>query len=212
MIQAQLDLRHRSWGGARSKAGRKKLKNRHDPDHLVRPEVRDDIPVHVVLRTLPDVPRLRTGAMYRAIHRALAHSLRIGDFRIIHTSIQSNHLHLIVEAGMKGSLSDGMRRVAIVAARAINRAAGRKGKVFAFRYHSTRITTPKQMRNTLTYVLNNWRRATTRIGRALAVDPYSTGVWFHHWRGVGRFEMPAGLEAVPAANPMSWLLTTGWLH
>ena len=154
--------------------------------------------------------------MCRAIQRALEHSLDIGDFRIIHTSIQSNHLHFIVEAGMKQSLSRGMQAVAIVAARAINQAAKRTGKVFAFRYHSTRITTPRQMRNTLAYVLNNWRRHDEdRKGdraRAAAIDPYSTGIWFHHWRGIGRFEMPPTFDPLPAANAMSWLAIEGWLR
>jgi len=113
---------------------------------------------------------------------------------------------------MKESLAHGMQRLAIVAARAINRAASRRGKVFAFRYHSTPISTPRQMRNTLAYVLNNWRHHGEDRARSAAIDPYSTGIWFRHWRGVGRFVKPAGFEALPAASPTTWLLTTGWLR
>jgi REP element-mobilizing transposase RayT len=211
-VQTELDLRRRTWGGARPNAGRKKIDHAHDPQHLRRPEVREDVPLHVVLRTLPGVPRLRTNAMYGAIHGALEYalSLAVGEFRIVHTSIQSNHLHFIIEAGMKESLSNGMQRVAIVAARAINRVARRSGKVFAFRYHSTRITTPRQMRNTLAYVLNNWRHHDEDRGRD-KLDRYSTAIWFRHWRGVGRFSMPKDFDPLPSANPTSWLLTTGWL-
>ena len=40
----------------------------------------------------------------------------------------------------------------------INKTLERTGKVFQFRYHRVDITTPRQMRCALAYVLNNWRR------------------------------------------------------
>ena len=215
-LQPQLDLAPRTWGGARPGAGRKRRTDRHDPDHVLRPEVSATSPIHVVLRTLPSVPRLRQATMYRAIRHALEQAFRTAAFRVVHTSIQSNHLHLIIEASHRDALRRGMQSLAITAARAINRAAGRRGKVFAFRYHATRITTPRQMRNTLAYVLNNWRRhgedQRSARARAAKIDPYSTAIWFGHWRGTERFEVPSGFAALPAANATSWLLTTGWLR
>ncbi len=87
--------------------------------------------------------------------------------------------------------------LAITAARAINRAAGRRGKVFAFRYHATRITTPRQMRNTLAYVLNNWRRhgedqrsARARAAKIIRTRPRS---------GSGTGGAPSGSRCHPAS-------------
>jgi putative transposase len=78
--------------------------------------------------------------------------------RIVHMSIQGNHVHLIVEAIDEKALAAGVQRFEIILAKAINRVLERKGKVVAFRYHRVDITTPRQMRNALSYVLNNWRR------------------------------------------------------
>ena len=117
---------------------------------------------------------------------------------------------------MRDHLIKGMQSLAIRLARAINRDCGRTGKVFAYRYHATPIFSPRQMRNALAYVLNNWRRhredrGSDRAATAL-VDPYSTGVWFTGWKDLEYqlFSLPAGFEPLPSANPMSWLMTAGW--
>ena len=217
--QLQLDIETSppTWGGARAGAGRKRIKGRHDADHCRRPDVSPSVPIHVVLRTRRDVPRLRQGKTYRAIRRALDRTMtRGGAFRVVHTSIQHNHMHFLVEAEHRDVLTKGMQALAIGAARAINRNYGRHGPVFAYRYHATPITSPKQMRNALAYVLNNWRRhredrGHPRASRAL-VDPYSTGIWFTGWKGMEDrfFTRPPDYEPLPAANAMSWLMTTGW--
>lgn len=207
-------LRVRKHGGLRPGAGRPRNRVRHDADHVRRPEVNPKHPLHVVLRTVPGVPRLRSAAIFPAIRAAIARTMR-SAFRVVHTSIQGNHLHFIVEAERRELLTRGMQALAIIAARAINRVVGRTGKVFAHRYHATPIRSPRQMRHTLAYVLNNWRRhgedrASARAGAA-AIDPYSTAIWFGGWKGVGRFRWRKTFEPLPSANPTTWLLTVGWL-
>ena len=215
--QLGLDLAPRTWGGIRAGAGRKRIKNRRDPEHVARPYWPASVPSHVVLRTVDDVPRLRVLAIYLAIRAAMLLTLRRGAFRIVHMSIQHNHLHLIVEAVTREAMTRGMQGFAIAAARGINRACGRTGKVFAFRYHATPITTPQQARNTLSYVFNNWRKHGEDRGNANArarsakIDPYSTAIWFGGWKGMTEhFDVPAGFEPLPAANAMTWVLTVGW--
>ena len=215
--QLGLDLTPRTWGGMRTKAGRKKSGTRRDPLHRVRPELARHDPVHVVLRTNRAVGRLRRGSIYAAIRRALRRSLGKADFRVVHVSIQHNHLHFLVEADHKDALRLGMQGLAIAAAHAINRARDRSGKVFEFRYHATQITSPAQARNALAYVLNNWRRhredlAHDAAERAL-VDPYASGLAFTGWAGAPRFAIPDGYEPLPVASPQTWLLETAWqLH
>src|SRR5690606_34584495 len=154
-------------------------------------------PVHVVLRTRCEVGRLRRRVVFQAVKRAMRRMLAsAGSFRVVHASIQHNHLHLLVEAEGKRALSRGMQTLTINVAKAINRSLGRSGKVFEFRYHGTAITTPRQARNALAYVLNNWRRHrehTRTLQAADAhLDPYSTALAFDGWRGFGRFVVPPG--------------------
>ena len=143
-------------GGARPNAGRKKSAAfRFDPSHAARSELSFKHPVHVMLRTLSSVPRLRQRAGYEAVRRTLAHFIDGDDFRVVHISIQRNHLHLIVEAANKQALRRGMQRFAIRAARALNEGFDRAGKVFAFRYQAKQITSASYARNAISYVLKN---------------------------------------------------------
>jgi REP element-mobilizing transposase RayT len=212
--QLDLDLRPKTWGGARKGAGRKKTGRCSDAPHRERPAIRKHEVQHVVLRTRKDVPRLRRGATYAAISRALRHTLGEHAFRVVHTSIQHNHLHFLIEADNKAAFSHGMRSLAITAALAINKVCDRSGEVFAYRYHATAIRTPRQMRNALAYVLNNWRRhredERSPAARMATLDPYSTAIHFRGWKQAPKFGVPAGYEPLPSAEATTWLLRIGW--
>src|SRR5688572_3171514 len=156
-MQMDLDLTARTWGGARTGAGRPKAEG-HDSPHRSRPEHVGRFPVHVVLRARPEVGRLRRPEIHDATRGSLAKVAARTDFRIVHLSLQHNHVHLIVEAHDNDALESGMRAFAISLARRINRALDRRGRVFAFRYHTTTLRSPTQVRNAIAYVLGNWRR------------------------------------------------------
>ena len=198
-------------GGARPGAGRPRLRHKHDPSHAARPVHRARHPSHITLRVVRAVGRLRKRKLWAALKRA-AIQLGISDaFRIIHISIQGNHIHLLVEATDKDALADGMRRLEILVAKKINAALARIGKVFEFRYHRVDITTPRQMRGALAYVLNNWRRhredVTTPGAENALIDPYSTAWAFDGWADLD--EVP-DWERLPSAEPRTWLLRVGW--
>jgi hypothetical protein len=131
------------------------------------------------------------------------------EFRVVHASIQGTQLHFIVEAGDTDALMRGVQAFAISLARRINTACGRRGKVFT-RYHATAITNPRQARNTLAYVLNNWRHH-REDSRGAAIDPYSTGYAFDGWREPRTWAAP-DFEPLPAISPTTWLLRIGWRH
>jgi len=159
------------------------------------------------------VRRLRQSVMFHALRGVLRRTLGHPDFRIVHVSIQHNHLHLLVEAASRLVLTRRMQSFAINAARAINATDGRCGKVFAHRYHATQIRTPRQARCALAYVLNNWRHHREDLvrGRAFeaAVDPYSSGLSFTGWKGRG-FRVPSGYRPLPVTPPATALLRSRW--
>ncbi|HET9625581.1 MAG TPA: transposase [Kofleriaceae bacterium] len=113
----------------------------------------------MVLRTAPGIGNLRRRSIFLAIREGTLVAARRADFRIVELSIQRAHMHLIVEAGDKTALAKSLQGFQVSAARYINAAlAGRRGAVFPDRYHAVMITTPRQMRHTLAYVLGNWRK------------------------------------------------------
>lgn len=164
--------------------------------------------MHFTLRLGSKLPSLRGAAEKTAIFAALSAGRERFGFRLIHVSIQSNHLHMIAEAADRRALSRGIQGLAIRVARALNRVWRRSGKVFADRYHATQLRSPRAVRNALAYVLLNHRRHGSVLP---GPDPYSSGAWFDGWRGGGpKWPKGVGPGPAPTAAGQSWLLTVGW--
>jgi hypothetical protein len=94
-------------------------------------------------------------------------------FRILHISVQSDHLHMMVEAMDAGSLSAGARGLSIRMARAINKTLGRCGRVWGDRYHARALKMPREVRNGLVYVMMNVKKH--HRGRWRGLDPLLVG-------------------------------------
>jgi len=162
-------------GGKRKGAGRPKRGLRASERHEAREEVRASWPVHVTLRVGREVPYLRKRNIWRAIAKATIAATKTGAIRLVHASVQHDHLHLLVEANDQYALAKGMHAFEVSAAHWINRAAGRRGRVFPDRYHVHVLKTPRETRNGLQYVLCNWRKHGEDVHDRGAIDWFSTG-------------------------------------
>jgi REP element-mobilizing transposase RayT len=155
---------------------------------------------------------LRRGRCYQVVRRALAEGCLRPGFRVVEFSVQNTHIHLICEADHRTALSRGLQGLFIRMAKALNRELGRKGRVFADRYHDHVLKTPSKVRNALAYVLNNARRHAAQRGRAYGgrwVDPCSSAPDFRYWTGLGRRRPPPGNDP-PLPRARCWLLRKGW--
>jgi putative transposase len=136
------------------------------------------------------------------LRRALGAASR-QTFGVVEFSVQSNHVHLLIEASSSGALSRGMQGLAIRLAKAVNRVLRRHGRVWADRYHARPLRTPREVRHGLVYVLLNGRKHWVS-GRG--TDPCSSGRWFRGWRQ--SVQVSRGLSPVVPAR--TWLLSVGW--
>jgi REP element-mobilizing transposase RayT len=199
------------WGGRRAGAGRKPGRNPRDP-HRTRPSLAARFPCHVTLKTRPGLPSLRSARFVREFERTLRAACERGRFRVAHYSIQPNHVHAIVEAASREDLACGMNPIGARFARAVHRAFGLRGLVLADRYHLHILRTPREVRNSLAYVLLNARRHAAKLGRRLVrtarIDPASSGRWFEGWRSPPALRTGSDPPAVAAAR--TWLLAVGW--
>jgi putative transposase len=204
----QQELRFRTHGGRRERAPTAIVHQRRGAPHRARPLHDKSRPVHVTMRRARRLPSLRKQTLFLAIRRALPKTAREW-FRVVHFSVQADHIHMVVEGDDKVSLSRGLAGLSIRLARAINRVAGRRGQVFSERYHARALGSPREVRHCLVYVLLNFRK---HLNRPAGVDPASSGFWFHGWkaRASGR---PPGWdddEPVPVQPARTWLARKGW--
>jgi REP element-mobilizing transposase RayT len=210
------------WGGARAGAGRKGAERGNVP-HRARSLQRAAEPVHVTMRAR--LCPLRSQHVFPTIRLALVRATRRDPtrFRILHFSVQRDHIHLVVEAVDKRALSSGMRSVAVRVARYVNDLLSRSGPVWADRWHGRALRTPREVRNALRYVLLNFRKHAH--GRSAAgIDPFSSAAWFDGWRGfrsTSGVSPPLTMPSAPSTNPpelavppvgtaRTWLARVGW--
>src|SRR5688572_15813967 len=196
----QLPLRapqSKGWGGRRAGAGRPKRSDPGNP-HRARPSLKPTIPLHVTLRLVRGVESLREPKLWKAVERAMREGAIRFATRVVHFSVMSNHLHLLVEARDKRHLSAAMKGLAVRIARRVNARIGRKGQLIAERYHARPLRTPSEVRKALHYVRHNYRHHLEERGIRLApnwVDPCSSdGVKAH----------------VPLPAAETWLLSKGF--
>jgi putative transposase len=203
----QLMLRFRSWGGARPGAGRKRQRRATGAPHVARPVHHARHPVHLTLRLGSGLPSLRSQVIGGLIGRTIRSTWRRW-FRVIHFSIQSNHLHLLVEADDRKALSRGSGALTIRIARRLNALLARRGTVFPERYRERPLKTPREVRNALVYVLMNAHKHNVALN---GLDPHSSATTFDAWRDVSIVARasPVGSH-LAEMGPSTWLLARGW--
>jgi putative transposase len=214
----QLELPMRTWGGKRAGAGRKPASGRAGVPHRARPMHSKRHPIHVTMRAERRVPNLRRQGLFAELRRDFGRASR-ASFRVVHFSVQSNHVHLLVEANDRASLSRGIAGLAIRLARSINRVLSRRGQVWGDRYHARALRTAREVRHALVYVLMNFKKhggvATHRV------DAMSSAAWFDGWKPSPRGRDPTGSrwgapchlaenDAAPVWRPRTWLARKGW--
>ncbi len=205
--------------GRRPGAGRRSVRHRRREEHS------SSHPVHVVMRSR--FRPLRSQFVFPTIRLALAKAARAhANFRITQFSVQGDHLHLIVEADGKQALSRGVQGLAIRIARRVNALVSRSGRLWADRFFSRELRSPRVVRNALAYVLNNFRKHGAAGGSR--IDPYSSAPYFSGFRGLrglAPFELaarvafpltprgvapPADPEHFPVVTARTWLGRSGW--
>jgi len=146
--------------------------------HAARPAHQHRHPVHVTVRVAPGMPSLRDGKVFPTVRRVLQKAARQFRqmFRIVEYSVQSNHVHLVVEAADQRELSRGMQGFGIRLAKNLNLRLERRGRVLSDRYHARTLRTPTQTLNALRYVrqnthLHRWREG---LRASWNPDPCST--------------------------------------
>lgn len=216
-------------GGWRAGAGRPVGKGRRNVRHRVRESHRAEHPLHVVLRS--SFQPLRSQFVFPTLRTALARATRArSDFRVVHFSVQLDHLHLIVEATTKTALARGMQGLAIRVAKQINALLGRHGKIWADRFFSRELSSPRTVHRAIGYVLGNFQKhaRASNYPHRYRIDPYSSAPYFAGFLELQGFapdelapqrELPLTPRGVPpprfdAETPclgaQTWLANRGW--
>ncbi|HET7784338.1 MAG TPA: transposase [Myxococcales bacterium] len=152
------------------------------------------------MRLQQGIGYLRSYRRAKVVEDALRDARERFGVRIIHYSIQGNHLHLIVEAQEPRALSRAMQGLCIRLAKRLNKLTARHGGVFADRYHAHPLKTPRETKRAVRYVLTNYRHHALEYLPEGWTDPLASA----------RFTRVHPSEDAPVVPPSVWLLRVGW--
>ena len=92
------------------------------------------IPQHVTMRVRRGLPTLCQPRFVRRFRASLSQICERDDFRVIHYSIQSDHVHLLIEATDKAAIARGIKCIGARLGKLVNRLFRQTGKVLDGRH------------------------------------------------------------------------------
>ena len=160
--QLSLNLSKGRWGGRRTGAGKKRVHSR-GVAHRTRERVNQRLPLHINFKYRIQI---KNKAFLKILKRALLNSRRQG-LKILHYSVQTNHVHFIIEASDNKILECGMRSLTVTLTKGIN-----QGRIQLQRYHLHILKTLKETKNAIHYVIFNEQKH--KKAKFARLDDYSS--------------------------------------
>lgn len=204
----------RGWGGKRSRAGRPSRSGQ--VSHGKRPSVTGSTPVHVTWRLKGNSVNLRCFRVSEIFKSSALGAKKFG-LRILHYSIQGNHLHIMAEASENSELYRGIRSFVVRFSRGIKGIVSVRGPLFDGRYHLHVLKTPTEVKRALAYILQNFSKHSKLIWY---LDEFSSAPFFRQWSALLGLKLGPLLKdkehfldlPMHLSRPRSWLAREGWLR
>ncbi len=112
------------------------------------------------------------------IKKAIVNSQKY-DLKILHFSVQSNHIHLIIEVESSEILTSAMKSFCRTLSGKIRANSKHKvSKIFKHRHHTHTLKTPREVKLALKYVLMNGAK---HLEKLPFIDLFSSSSLFQQW-------------------------------
>ena len=139
----------------------------HDPGirHTKRLRLKKPSSLHLTIKVRENKADIQNKRILKAFHHAIKRA-RLKGLKVVHYTLEYNHVHLLVECVDNEVLHRGMQAFGITIAKAINKIKRVKGGVYKNRYHLRLINSSRQLKNVLHYIFDNGikhRRTNSRI-------------------------------------------------
>lgn len=122
--------------------------------HTSRPVISKPASLHLTIKVKRNKADIKNKAVLAILKKAILNA-RLKGLKVIHYSLEFDHVHLLIEADNNKILGKGMQAFGVTLAKAINKLWRLGGGVYKHRYHFRRITGSKDLRNVMNYIFKN---------------------------------------------------------
>jgi hypothetical protein len=159
-------------------AGRKAI---HDKGirHIKRPEIKRASPLHLTIKVKK--AQIQNKYILKSLKHAIMRARRMG-LKIIHYSLEHDHVHLYTECSSNEILTKSMKAFGVSFAKNINAHFKSCGQVYKTRFHLRILKSATEVKHVINYILKNG----IKHKRTKSVfDPYNTSFAIHHFKLLG---------------------------
>lgn len=140
--------------------------------HISRERLKKPTSLHLTIKVRENKAEIKNKRILKALHHAIKRA-RFKRLKIIHYTLEYNHIHLLVEACDNKILHKGMQALGISLSKAINRIKQLKGRVYKHRYHFRKLNSRSEVKNVLHYIFKNGMKHKRSVSM---LDPYNSFV------------------------------------
>lgn len=147
--------------------------------HIRREEITRPRPLHLTIKLI------RADIQNKTILKALRHAIlraRLQGLKIIHYSLEHDHIHLYAESENNDVLARAMKALGVSLVKRINKYFNSKGSCYKTRYHLRILRSASEVKNVINYILRNGIKH-KRIKSI--IDIYNSSLVLHDFRLVG---------------------------
>lgn len=130
--------------------------SKHDKGirHIEREQLKKTSNLHITVKLEKSKAGLKNKQTLALLHKAIKKA-RLSGLRILHYTLEFDHIHMLIEADNNHQLSRGMQSFGITFSKGINKLKKLQGNVYKNRYHLRLIKTYKEIKNVMNYILSN---------------------------------------------------------
>ena len=156
--------------------------------HIKREEIKGLRPLHLTLKLI------RADIQNKIILKGLRYAImraRLQGLRIIHYSLEHDHVHLYAESDNNETLGRAMKALGVTLVKRINRHFKKSGSCYKTRYHLRILRSATEVKNVLNYILKNGIKH--KRTKSL-IDPYNSAIVLHDFKIVGMKRISADIH------------------
>ena len=156
--------------------------------HIKREEIRGTRPLHLTIKLI------RADIQNKIILKGLRYAImraRLQGLRIIHYSLEHDHVHLYAESDSNENLGRAMKALGVTFVKRINRHFKKRGSCYKTRYHLRILRSATEVKNVLNYIFKNgikYKRTKSLI------DSYNSALVLHDFKIVGMNLISADIQ------------------
>ncbi|MFA6236406.1 MAG: transposase [Bacteriovorax sp.] len=147
--------------------------------HIRREEITRPRPLHLTIKLI------RADIQNKTILKALRHAIlrsRLQGLKIIHYSLEHDHIHLYAESENNNILAKAMKALGVSLVKKINKHFNSRGTCYKTRYHLRILRSASEVKNVINYILRNGiKHKRTKF----IIDKYNSALVLHDFRLVG---------------------------